>query len=90
MYRLNHSGDFLKNLYLDLIFNFITSEDITLFVYIGFDIKTSFSTFQTVMSLLTMNIHTVSVIENPNYYMFRDRFHFNTTLNIFFFKYRID
>jgi hypothetical protein len=80
---------FFLYLYIDLILNFITSEDITLFVYIGFDIQTSFSTFQTVMSLLTMNIHTVSVIENPNYYMFRDRFHFNTTLNIFFFKYRI-
>jgi hypothetical protein len=26
MYRLNHSGDFFLNLYLDLIFNFITSE----------------------------------------------------------------
>ena len=52
---------FFFNIYLDLIFNFITSEDITLFVYIGFDIKTSFSTFQTVISLLTMNIHTVKV-----------------------------
>ena len=61
MYRLNHSGDFFFNLYLYLIFNFITSEDITLFVYIGFDIQTSFSTFQTVISLLTMNIHTVKV-----------------------------
>jgi hypothetical protein len=54
------SGCF-SNIYLDLIFNFITSEDITLFVYIGSDIKTSFSTFQTVISLLTMNIHTVKV-----------------------------
>jgi uncharacterized membrane protein YGL010W len=52
---------FFFNLYLDYIFNFITSEDITLFVYIGFDIKTSFSTFQAVISLLTMNIHTVKV-----------------------------
>ena len=49
------------NLYLDLIINFITSEDITLFLYIGSDINTSFSTFQTVISLLTLNIHTVKV-----------------------------
>jgi hypothetical protein len=52
---------FFLYLYIDLILNFITSEDITLFVYIGFDIQTSFSTFQTVISLLTMNIHTVWV-----------------------------
>ena len=44
---------FFLYLYLDLIFNFITSEDIMLFVYIGFVIKTSFSNFQ------TMYIHTV-------------------------------
>ena len=52
---------FFLYLYLDLILNCITAEDITLFVYIGFDIKTSFSTFQTLISLLTMNIHTVRV-----------------------------
>ena len=61
MYRLNHSGHFFYNLYLDLILNFITSEDITLFIYSGSDIATSFSTFQTVISLLTLNIHTVKV-----------------------------
>lgn len=37
---------FFLYLYLDLILNFITSEDITLFVYIGSDIKLLFPLFK--------------------------------------------
>ena len=82
---------FFLYLYLDLILNFITSEDITLFVYIGFDIKTSFSTFQTVVSLLTRNINTVRVwLKIPIITWFVIDFILTQLWIYIYFKYRIN
>ena len=77
-------------LFLDLIFNFIPPEDITehyvvCSYWVRYKIlKQLFSYFSN--SYITANYeytYRQSVIKNPNYYMFRARFNFKTTLNIY-------
>jgi hypothetical protein len=87
--------EFLVNSYvstkLDLILNFITSEDITEYTYYVVRLywiryKNFFFHFSKCDITANYEYTYVKVsYKHPNYYMYRARFHFKTTLNVFFF-----